>query len=85
MVLVAAGFMLTGCMETPEPDEVITHIAKKGDTLNDIAASHYKLNKAGLMSLEDYSCIVRVKNNNLHNLDRQLQIGDEVKVPVYKK
>lgn len=85
MLLVAAGFMLTGCLEVPEPDQVILYEVQPGDTLNGIAAEHFKYNKPGLMSLDDYQMHIRVTNNKLHNLERQLQIGDMVKVPVYTK
>ena len=81
---IAIGYCAAG-WGAAEPAETITYIARPGDTLNGIAAQHYKLNKPGLMSEDDYALQVRVTNNKLHNLDRKLQIGDEVKVPVFKK
>ncbi len=81
--MVIAAFFLVG--KTPEPDEYITRQVRRGDTLNGIAEEYYELNKPGVMCFEEYVAKIRKINSALQNSNRVLQIGDEVKGPVYKK
>ena len=85
LALVFGSAWELGCFEAPAPEQIISYTVKPGDTLNGIAADHYKLNEPGLMSLDDYAMQVRMRNRNLHNLQRKLQIGDTVEVPVWAK
>lgn len=63
--------------------DYINYTVQSGDTLNGIAQEHHSLNTKGYIPLEDYQMAVRVANNDKHNLNRQLQVDDVVKVPVY--
>lgn len=61
----------------------IDHVVRSGQTLNGIADSYYDMNSPELVgSKDDYRLHVRVMNNDKHNLERQLQINDIVKVEI---
>lgn len=59
------------------------YVVRSGDTLNGIAQMFHEQNTKGYIALDDYQMMVRTTNRDKYNLQRQLQIGDVVKVPVY--
>ena len=86
IAMVCAAFFCVGFYQDSQVEETkIEHVVKSGETLNGIALKYYRQNKQGYISQRDYAMMVRVENNKLYNLDRQLQIGDRVVVPLYKE
>ena len=63
--------------------DYLTYKVQGGDTLNGIAAKYHGLNTKGYIDLDNYAMMIRVTNNDKHNMNRVLQVGDEVKIPVY--
>lgn len=85
IAMVCAAFFCVGFYQDSQVEETkIEHVVKSGETLNGIALKYYRQNKKDYISQRDYAMMVRVANNDKHNLDRKLQIGDRVVVPIYK-